>query len=139
MAIQPIETNPAKNYLCGCTADDPCEDHEQRCEVGVDIDATCGKPATQVVREPYTPASFKVHCCDECARSLIHQGYIAPMSLARIRTAIKESYNSAPVGSWEEKYYYDGLLRVVLIQRNAEQFEIAHLLNPAYSAPEITA
>lgn len=37
------------------------------CEASEAIDDRCSKVATQVRREPYTPAGFKVRSCDEHA------------------------------------------------------------------------
>ncbi len=99
-------------------------DDEERCELLQDEDSRCPNRATQSVREPYTPASFEMRVCDECARSQIHFGYIAPMSLRRVAFALKEAYKAARCGSWEELYYFNGLLTTFFVRRDTgEQWD----------------
>lgn len=42
-------------------------DGDYRCQASEAEDDHCGRVATQVRREPYTPAQFKVLTCDEHA------------------------------------------------------------------------
>jgi hypothetical protein len=108
-----IKTEEAMGVLI---TDDEMDD-EERCELLQDEDSRCPNRATQSVREPYTPASFEMRVCDECARSQIHFGYIAPMSLRRVAFALKEAYKAARCGSWEELYYFNGLLTTFFVRR----------------------
>lgn len=48
---------------------------EGYCEVAPEPGAHCFEMATRIMREPYTPASFKVACCPEHAESLKSFGY----------------------------------------------------------------
>ncbi len=52
---------------------------DYRCEVveGYEACDRCPLEATRVVREPFTPAAFKVLCCDEHAKGLLSDGYSA--------------------------------------------------------------
>lgn len=52
-------------------------DYEGDYTCSVSEDSRCGREATRVVHEPYTPGNFKVLCCDECARDLLSLGYHA--------------------------------------------------------------
>lgn len=45
------------------------------CEVSDDGDSICGREATRVVHEPYTPGNFELMCCEQHARSQIAWGY----------------------------------------------------------------
>ena len=45
------------------------------CEVFVDLGEKCGRPVTQTVTEPFTPAAFEIRCCDQCAANFREQGY----------------------------------------------------------------
>lgn len=38
-----------------------------------------------------------------------------PMTIDRIERAVKEHFIAAPVDSWEEAWYFDGLLEVRLL------------------------
>lgn len=49
----------ASTNLPAFTEDDTCE---VRDEPGA---RPCGRPATRLFREPYTPAGYLVHACDE--------------------------------------------------------------------------
>jgi hypothetical protein len=49
-------------------------DDESRCEVREDD--RCERRATQSIFEPFTPRSFEIRCCDECAEDLISLGYL---------------------------------------------------------------
>lgn len=42
-----------------------------------------------------------------------------PMTLARVKAALKESYKCAACGSWIETWYFDAILTVILIERDA--------------------
>lgn len=112
---------------------EPEFEDDERCEVHEGEDR-CPNRATREIEEPYTPGRFKVQCCDGCARSLIHGGYIAPMSLDRVEWAIKENYKAAAT-SQDETWYFDGLLTVILARRDAELTD-RHL---AYQAHQIRA
>lgn len=48
-------------------------DPELLCQVGRESHEP--REATRYVCEPFTPSSFRVPCCDECAADLISQGY----------------------------------------------------------------
>ena len=50
---------------------------EERCEVheGEERSDRCPLKATRIVREPFTPGRFKIHCCEEHAQGLIRNGY----------------------------------------------------------------
>lgn len=45
------------------------------CQVQPEPGAHCFELATRILREPYTPAAFKVACCPEHAESLKQFGY----------------------------------------------------------------
>ena len=63
-------------YPDGLSHEDEDDEDEECCRVLVDLDQHCGKPITRVIHEPYTPAAFAIECCEECAESMISQGYI---------------------------------------------------------------
>lgn len=42
-----------------------------------------------------------------------------PMTLARVKAALKESYKCAACGSWIETYYFDAILTVIFVERDA--------------------
>ncbi len=60
------------------------------CEVGVDVDECCGREATRICREPFTPGNFEILCCDEHAASLIRQGYHADKNADKRLAADKQ-------------------------------------------------
>lgn len=49
-------------------------DDEDRCEVYEGEDS-CDQEATMTFREPYTPAGFRVRCCEGHSQGLIDFGY----------------------------------------------------------------
>lgn len=58
-----------------------CPDcNDNRCEVSEGPGDRCRQEATRIVREPYTPAAFRVHCCEEHAQDLIDFGYTADVT-----------------------------------------------------------
>lgn len=42
-----------------------------------------------------------------------------PMSLARVKAALKQAYQCSACGTWIETYYFDAILTVILIERDA--------------------
>ena len=42
-----------------------------------------------------------------------------PMTLARVKAASKQAYQCSPCGTWIETWYFDGLLTVILVERDA--------------------
>jgi hypothetical protein len=65
-------------FDCGHAVEDldECRDAGCLCELMQDDQgARCNRPYAMTVHEPYTPASFGIRCCKECAESQIRFGY----------------------------------------------------------------
>lgn len=69
-AVNVMQSTFAEVYMIT----EPGKDPRWICQV--QTDSICGKPATEIVREPFTPARFKIRCCAECASDLIQVGYV---------------------------------------------------------------
>src|SRR5262245_47404760 len=64
---------------CGCAVEaDECEEQEcfERCAVMIDLGEQCHRQAVHTAREPFTPASFEIRCCQEHYDDFISQGYL---------------------------------------------------------------
>lgn len=53
-----------------------CPAQYDQCSAFLDPDTRCSKPGTEIMREPFTPASFEIVCCKECAQDFRYQGYL---------------------------------------------------------------